>query len=107
MSYRNGKASITGYNHTNEISGYIPVIVSRKRAADEAFKITYDDLKQNGIPINTTAVVNLAGQNVLDFFHRWTPTFKSLVKEYFLATTIIHLLGIKYPYVENIALLGI
>ena len=40
------------------------------------------------MPSNTTAVVNLAGQNVLDFFHRWTPTFKSLVTEFYQATII-------------------
>lgn len=56
--------------------GYNPVIVSRKPGES---RITYSNLESHGLPQNTTAVVNLAGQNVLDFFHRWTPTFKSLV----------------------------
>lgn len=56
--------------------GYLPVVVSRT-AGDS--KITYNDLKNLGIPNNTQAVVNLAGQNVLDIFHRWTPTFKTKV----------------------------
>ena len=57
--------------------GYLPVVVSRT-AGDS--KITYNDLKNLGIPNNTQAVVNLAGQNVLDIFHRWTPTFKTKVR---------------------------
>ena len=36
-------------------------------------------LDANGLPLNTTAVVNLAGQNVLDYFHRWTDNFKAKV----------------------------
>ena len=31
------------------------------------------------MPANTTAVVNLAGQNVLDPTRRWTPGFKQNV----------------------------
>ena len=57
--------------------GYVPVVVSRTAGIS---KITYNDLKNHGIPNNTQAVVNLAGQNVLDFFHRWTPTFKTKVR---------------------------
>ncbi|PSN43908.1 Epimerase family protein SDR39U1, partial [Blattella germanica] len=37
------------------------------------------DLVENGLPANTTAVVNLAGQNVLDPTRRWTPGFKQNV----------------------------
>lgn len=32
-----------------------------------------------GLPQNTHAVVNLAGQNVLDPMKRWTPGFKQTV----------------------------
>ena len=56
--------------------GYNAIIVSRTPGQA---RITYSDLKELGIPSNTKAVVNLAGQNVLDFFHRWTDTFKSQV----------------------------
>jgi len=56
--------------------GYNPIIVSRTPGHS---KITYNNLDANGIPLNTTAVVNLAGQNVLDYFHRWTDNFKAKV----------------------------
>jgi len=56
--------------------GYTPIIVSR---APGPSRLTYTNLESNGLPVNTTAIVNLAGQNVLDFFHRWTGTFKSQV----------------------------
>lgn len=61
---------------TLKAKGYNPVIVSR--TPGEA-RISYNDLKSLGLPKNTTAVVNLAGQNVLDLFNRWTETFKSKV----------------------------
>ncbi|KAH7642334.1 epimerase family protein SDR39U1 [Dermatophagoides farinae] len=41
--------------------------------------ITWDDLNQNGIPERTDAVINVAGQNVLDPTRRWTPGFKQNV----------------------------
>ncbi|XP_075681170.1 epimerase family protein SDR39U1 isoform X2 [Dermatophagoides pteronyssinus] len=41
--------------------------------------ITWDDLNQNGIPDGTDAVINVAGQNVLDPMRRWTPGFKQNV----------------------------
>jgi len=56
--------------------GYNPVIVSRSPGQS---KITYANLESQGIPQNTTAIVNLAGQNVLDYFNRWTDTFKAQV----------------------------
>ena len=56
--------------------GYNPIIVSRSPGQS---RVTYANLESNGLPLNTTAVVNLAGQNVLDYFHRWTPSFKSQV----------------------------
>jgi len=56
--------------------GYNPIIVSRSPGPSQ---ITYNNLDTNGLPLNTTAVVNLAGQNVLDYFNRWTPNFKSKV----------------------------
>lgn len=42
-------------------------------------RITWHDLGKNGLPENVTAVVNLAGQNVLDPSRRWTPGFKQNV----------------------------
>merc|ERR1711997_180059 len=66
----------TELTKTLKAKGYKPVIVSR-RSGDS--QITYGDLEQYGIPKNTKAVVNLAGQNVLDYFHRWTDDFKAEV----------------------------
>ena len=37
------------------------------------------ELSQSGLPNNTTAVVGLSGQNVLDPLRRWTPGFKQNV----------------------------
>lgn len=37
--------------------------------------ITWHDLDKNGLPENTFAVVNLAGQNVMDATRRWTPGY--------------------------------
>lgn len=42
-------------------------------------RITWHELNEVGIPKGTTAVVNLAGQNVLDPTRRWTPGFKQNV----------------------------
>lgn len=36
-------------------------------------RMTWHELESNGIPDKTYAVVNLAGQNVLDPSRRWTP----------------------------------
>lgn len=44
-----------------------------------AQRITWLDIEKNGLPKATTAVVNLAGQNVLDATRRWTPGFKQNV----------------------------
>ncbi|KAF5279093.1 hypothetical protein FQA39_LY05771 [Lamprigera yunnana] len=41
--------------------------------------ITWYDLEKRGLPDNTHAVVNLAGQNVLDPTKRWTTGFKQNV----------------------------
>lgn len=42
-------------------------------------RITWHDLGKKGLPENVTAVVNLAGQNVLDPTRRWSPGFKQNV----------------------------
>lgn len=42
-------------------------------------RITWHELESNGLPKDTTAVVNLAGQNVLDPTRRWTAGFKQNV----------------------------
>ncbi|XP_059607659.1 epimerase family protein SDR39U1 [Phlebotomus argentipes] len=57
-------------------SGYDVTIVSRMPGLN---RITWHELEAHGLPKGTTAVVNLAGQNVLDPTRRWTPGFKQNV----------------------------
>lgn len=45
------------------------------------------DITSNGLPEGVTAVVNLAGQNVLDPTRRWTPGFKQNVRNSRVNTT--------------------
>ena len=42
--------------------------------------MTWGDLERNGLPKNTTAVVSLAGQNILDLSRKWTPGFQQTVR---------------------------
>ncbi|KAK7067638.1 hypothetical protein SK128_014340 [Halocaridina rubra] len=56
--------------------GYEVLIVSRKPGL---WRTTWSDINAKGLPDSTTAVVNLAGQNVLDPFRRWTEGFKQNV----------------------------
>lgn len=42
-------------------------------------RITWHNLENDGLPKNVTAVINLAGQNVLDPSRRWTSGFKQNV----------------------------
>ncbi|XP_037940080.1 epimerase family protein SDR39U1 [Teleopsis dalmanni] len=56
--------------------GYNVTVISRMPGLK---RITWHDLEKNGVPKGTTAVVNLAGQNVLDPSRRWTEGFKQNV----------------------------
>lgn len=42
-------------------------------------RISWHDLTKDGLPSGTTAVVNLAGQNILDMKQRWNAGFKQNV----------------------------
>jgi len=66
--------------------GYDVVIVSRHKSDSRV--ITWDDIRFQGLPDKTVAVVNLAGQNMLDPLKRWNPTFKELVRESRIQTAI-------------------
>lgn len=59
--------------------GYDVVIISRHKF--DARVITWDDIRFQGIPERTVAVVNLAGQNMLEPLKRWNPAFKELIRE--------------------------
>ncbi|CAH0546419.1 unnamed protein product [Brassicogethes aeneus] len=56
--------------------GYNVTIISRMPGAS---RISWTDLQTKGLPESTTAVINLAGQNVMDFTQRWTTGFKQNV----------------------------
>ncbi|XP_018370928.1 PREDICTED: epimerase family protein SDR39U1 [Trachymyrmex cornetzi] len=50
-------------------------------------RISWHDLEHYGLPENTSAVINLAGQNVLDPMQRWSPGFKQNVRNSRVKTT--------------------
>ncbi|KAJ9588963.1 hypothetical protein L9F63_017740 [Diploptera punctata] len=66
----------TAFSQLLRSKGYGVLIVSRMPGPQ---RISWTDLVENGLPANTMAVVNLAGQNVLDPTRRWTPGFKQNV----------------------------
>lgn len=55
---------------------YIVTVVSRMPGPQN---MSWNELNTNGLPHDTVAVVNLAGQNVMDFTQRWTAGFKQNV----------------------------
>lgn len=59
--------------------GYEVIVVSRTSDGSSKGRMTWDELESKGFPSHTVAVVNLAGQNVLDPLYRWTDAFKNLV----------------------------
>ncbi|XP_055531674.1 epimerase family protein SDR39U1 [Wyeomyia smithii] len=61
---------------TLNADGYEVTTISRMPAIK---RMTWHDLEKDGLPEGTSAVVNLAGQNVLDPTRRWTPGFKQNV----------------------------
>ncbi|XP_014216065.1 epimerase family protein SDR39U1 [Copidosoma floridanum] len=50
-------------------------------------RMSWQELEINGLPKDTTAVINVAGQNILDFTQRWTPGFKQNVYNSRVKTT--------------------
>lgn len=58
-------------------------------------RLTWHDIEKNGIPENTSAVINLAGQNVLDPQRRWTPGFQQNVWNSRINTTKLLALSIE------------
>jgi len=51
------------------------------------YSVTWEEVEKDGLPEGTHGVVNLAGQNVLDPFSRWTPAFKELCRSSRVETT--------------------
>lgn len=66
-----GGSGFIGSRLTARLSaaGYDVMIVSRMPGQR---RITWHELERNGLPDRTHAVVNVAGQNVLDPMRRWT-----------------------------------
>lgn len=58
-------------------NGHKVIIVSRTPGKDTH---TWNDLDRNGLPENTTAVVNVAGENILNPMKRWTSEFMEKVR---------------------------
>lgn len=77
-SYKGGGTGFIGTHLTNllKTSGYNVIIVSRM-PGDK--RITWHELSEKGLPQNTIAAVNVAGQNVLDPTRRWTAGFQQNV----------------------------
>lgn len=56
--------------------GYEVTVISRMPGPR---RVTWFDICSSGLPSGVTAVVNLAGQNILDAWQKWTPGFKQNV----------------------------
>lgn len=76
--YTGGGTGFIGSHLTNLLkkSGYNVTIISRMPGLN---RITWHELSEKGLPNNTIAAVNVAGQNVLDPSRRWTPGFQQNV----------------------------
>lgn len=64
--------------------GYDVVNVSRKPGP---YRMSWGDITTSGLPAGTTAVVSLAGANVLDPLRRWTASFQQEVRASRVNTT--------------------
>ncbi|KAG4074256.1 hypothetical protein HA402_008665 [Bradysia odoriphaga] len=73
-----GGTGFIGSNLTKLLTskGYDVTTISRMPGLK---RMTWHELESNGIPEKTYAVVNLAGQNVLDPSRRWSPGFRQNV----------------------------
>ncbi|KAB7505590.1 Epimerase family protein [Armadillidium nasatum] len=66
----------TALSNLLKSKGYNIVVVSRTPGPS---RMTWSELQSGGLPKGTTAVVSLAGQNVLDPTRGWSPGFKQNV----------------------------
>ncbi|XP_044270343.1 epimerase family protein SDR39U1 [Tribolium madens] len=70
---------------TLKSQGYGVTVISRMPGPQ---RMTWNDLNRVGLPEGTTAVINLAGQNVLDMKQRWNAGFKQNVFNSRINTTL-------------------
>nr|CAG4650214.1 EOG090X07KR [Sida crystallina] len=73
-------------------TGYDVVVVSR---VPGPYCVTWGELETTGLPRSTVAVVNLAGQNILDKKRSWTPGFQQTVRASRINTTLSLVKAIK------------
>lgn len=74
----------TAFSNLLRNKGYGVTVISRMPGPQ---RMSWTDLDKSGLPENTTAVVNLAGQNILDPTRRWTAGFKQNVRSSRINTT--------------------
>ncbi|VDH94657.1 uncharacterized protein MGAL_10B060892, partial [Mytilus galloprovincialis] len=86
MSILGGGTGFVGRHLTKALQekGYKVTKVSRKTGPDT---ITWKDINKNGIPDDVTAVVNLAGANILNPLKRWNQAYKDEVVSSRVETT--------------------
>jgi len=65
--------------------GYSVQIISRQRRGSTC--LTWKDIESNGLPSGTTAVVNLAGELVLNPLKRWSQQFEKELRDSRMGTT--------------------
>ncbi|GAB1600070.1 epimerase family protein SDR39U1-like [Argonauta hians] len=70
-----GGTGFVGRNlcHKLKSVGYNVIVVSRSAGSN---KITWNDLNVNGLPNDCKAVVNLAGENLMNPLRRWNTSFE-------------------------------
>ncbi|KAK0163605.1 hypothetical protein PV327_007271 [Microctonus hyperodae] len=71
-------------SHALKNEGINVTIISRKERPNG---ITWANLAKNGLPGDTTHVINVAGQNILDPKKKWTKEFKKIVWDSRVGTT--------------------
>ena len=76
-----GGSGFVGKQLASDLSkvGYSVKIISRQRRDGKS--VTWNDIKTNGLPSGTTAVVNLAGELVLNPLKRWGDRFEKDLRD--------------------------
>nr|XP_018904003.1 PREDICTED: epimerase family protein SDR39U1 [Bemisia tabaci]XP_018904004.1 PREDICTED: epimerase family protein SDR39U1 [Bemisia tabaci] len=74
----------SAFKYLLNCNGYQVTTISRMPGPD---RITWIDVSSKGLPKGITAVVNLAGQNILDPASRWNDAFKQNVRNSRIKTT--------------------
>nr|CAB3265923.1 epimerase family protein SDR39U1 [Phallusia mammillata] len=70
---------------TLENAGYKSLIISRNPKTEN--HLTWDEIESTGLPENLKAVINLAGEPVLNPFKRWDEAFQKTIHDSRIGTT--------------------